>query len=340
MRPGGFAWLMLAAFIVPMSASADDDPPIARITWPDGQLPPARVHVTPPTIRFGEIMTLVVEAESGFVLPPAEELAVDVDWLVLDLQASPRGMPDLPEAAGPRMVLPMRVYHLGPWRLAWGDSDAGDTLMVEGRLTSSQEIMPVRDPRAIGGLPRWLPWILALAAVAVIMLLLSRRLRRGRFRPTTAGRPLPPPAWLSAALDLRDLDRSSEGRQQAGRLFLDRLAHILRLYIQRRYHLPALEMTAKEIRKAAVAAGWPAGPLAGFCELLGDCDHLRYAPDAVSALACREGFITALDLIEDVRIVPVWSPVAPGTLAEAAAAWRELRSRYPRRTSPREQTAC
>lgn len=331
----------LSIFAPPQSiAFGASEPAVARFTWSAGQPPPKALYVAPTSIRFGDVLAVVIELEPGAAIPSADALRVDVDWLV---PASGVVMPelgDLPPASGPRLVVPMHIYHLGAWRAAWGEAEPGEVMIVAGRLSGSESIMPVRDPRPVGGIPRWVPWVLGLAAALAGGLLWRRRwLRRGSGLPL-ADRPLAPPAWLAAALQLQELDATPALGEQSGRAFLDRLAHILRTYVQERYHLPALELTANELVLAGRAAGWPPEQIGAFRSLLDTCDRERYAPSAVTSASCRQFLGMTLDLIEDVRIEPVWSFVPPGLLAEATAAWRRLRTRYPRETATRERTAC
>lgn len=335
-------WLFLFAAVAAaagQTASPAGAVPVARFTWSGDTTPPVKVRVLPQSARFGEAVAVVIEGEPGAQLPSASALSVDVDWLVPDPKAVLPPLGELPPGEGPRLVVPWRVYHLGPWRVAWGDAAAGETLAALGRLEAATTIMPVREPRAVGGLPRGFFWILALVGAAAAGRMLWRQ-RRGGGRAVPAGRPLPPPAWLLAAQQLWELERSPAGGRPDCRKFLDRLAAILRGYLQGRFFLPAAEMTAAEVAAAGRAAGWPAPQIGGFCELLADLDGLRYAPAAVTALHCRQHLSRALDLIEDVRILPVWSPVAPPALAAATAAWQQLRLRYERGPSGVERAAC
>ena len=113
------------------------------------------------------------------------------------------------------------------------------------------------------------------------------------------------------------------------RAYLDSLAAIVRRYLGGRYHLPAAEMTAGEISAAALRAGWPAAHLRSFARLLATCDEARYAPATVGGQRCRQDMQLAIDLIDGQRIEAVWSPVSAAVRTAAAAAWQELRRRYP-----------
>jgi hypothetical protein len=308
-------------------APAAPDTLVARFVWRDGPEPaPVALRVVPRSATLGQVVAVVIDGAAGATLPPVDALQVDVDWLVPVPQPTAEdgvlaAVAALPAPDGPQLVSSWRVYALGVWRAAWGDRPPGEAVTVQGRLDGSEPIMPVRDPRLPGGLPRWVVWLAALVVLAVLGWLAWRRLRRRRGSlPQATDQPLAAPAWLQAALDLRELEASGA----TGRAFLDRLAAILRRYLQDRFHLPAVEMTVAELATAARAAGWRDEQVADFLAILAACDRLRYAPPEISMLACRDCLATALACIERVRILPVWSPVTATQLAAATAAWRDL----------------
>jgi hypothetical protein len=109
-------------------------------------------------------------------------------------------------------------------------------------MTDIHDIKPVLD---IAG--HW-PWIwIALGAAAVLLLAalvwwLWRR-RKQPEKPAAAGAPaLPPDAEALAALDALSAQTGV-----APRKFYFRLSAILRRYIERRYGIPAAEMTSEEL---------------------------------------------------------------------------------------------
>jgi len=162
---------------------------------------------------------------------------------------------------------------------------------------------------------------LVLAAAA----LLIRRWRRRRVALDIAHRRLAPPAWIGAAIRLRSLEQEA----LLDRDHLDAVARVLRHYLHGRFFIAAEEMTADEVREAARRAGWAEDVLSGFADLLTLCDDARYAPDLIGSQRLQDYLATTLDLIEAVRIEPIWTPVPASELAEAKAAWTWLRERYP-----------
>lgn len=310
------------------------DTAVARFSWRgDGPVPRA-LAVSPGPARFGDVVTLMVDLPPGADMLPVDSLEVDVDWLEPASAAEASEPAGMSPATGLRLLAPFRVYRLGPWRPAWGDGPPGPVQGVAGRLEAGQSFVPVRDPRLLGGLPVWVLVLVGTLVLATLTLLVWWRLRGRPSRAEAADRPLPPPAWLQAAMDLWTLEES-HGHDRA---YLDALAAVLRRYLLGRFHLPAAEMTASEIAVAARRAGWPTARLGAFAGILAGCDEARYAPTDISAQQCRDGMRRLLDLIDAERVEPVWTFVPPASRAAAVKAWSRLRQRYP--AGHKERAPC
>jgi len=325
-----------AAAQMPASAPAPPDTALATFSWASPAAAPSAITIWPSEAMFGQELVLILDHADGLQPQPLDSLRVDVPWIeLLPAPVNPGDVP-LPPSEGPRQMARLRIYREGPWLPRWQDGPEAAVQVVSGRVDDPAAVEPVRDPRGIGGLR---PWVLILVAVllllGVAMLVWWRwRVRRHRWEP--AHRRLEPPAWLVAAVALRDLD----GQSLLAREYLDGLAGVLRRYLHGRFFIAAEEMTAPEILMASRRAGWRAGTIAGFAELLATCDDVRYAPDRVGSQDVQAALCRALDLIERVRILPVWTPVAPAELAAAKTAWEQLRQRCPASTSDEERTAC
>jgi len=310
----------------PMGAApASPDTAVAQFSWRDGGPEPGGLAVFPGQTQLGDVVVLVLDLPADSMPTGTDSLRVDVDWLEPAPTVQVALPEDFPAPRGVWFLAPFRIYRLGPWRPAWGDGPPGPLLAVSGRLEGAADLAPIRDPRALGGLPLWvLVLAVGLALLAGLLLLVRRWRGRGRVA-VAADRPLPPPAWMPAAVALWNLEQTP-GHDRA---FLDSLAAILRRYLGGRYHLPAQEMTAGEISVAVLRAGWPAARLRSFAKLLATCDEARYAPAAVGGQRCRQDMQQVIDLIDGERVEPVWSPVSASARTDAAAAWQELRRRYP-----------
>jgi hypothetical protein len=81
--------------------------------------------------------------------------------------------------------------------------------------------------------------------------------------------PLPPAEWA-----LAELDRAGD---LAGRPLADRVAEVLRLFVEATCRLPAPRLTTAELAAATDEAGWAAEPRAELRELLERCDRAKFA---------------------------------------------------------------
>lgn len=321
----------------PQVGGAAPDTAVVHLSWPGADLTPTAISLFPDTLVFGDEALVILDQAADLPPLPLDSLQVDVPWLDLIADGSDLALPDLPAAAGDRQVVRFRVYREGPWRVAGTGGAASSVQLVTGRVDDLASVEPVRDPRAIGGVPRWL--LMMLTALAVVLAVLGawwrwRRGGRGQWEPAFAA--LPPPAWLQAATALRTLDQDA----MLGRERLDGLALILRRYLEHRFFLAATEMTAPEIAAAARNGGVHAATLVAFADLVATCDDARYRPEHVGSQQVSEAMGRALDLIEAVRVQPRWTPVPAAELADAHAAWTMLRQRYPASDLDQERPAC
>jgi hypothetical protein len=130
-------------------------------------------------------------------------------------------------------------------------------------VTGIEELpaLPTPRPQAAG----W-PFIAALASVFAAVLV-GAVIRRWRRQPP----PLPPSVWA-----IRELGRidSAAGLQAA-----DRLAAILREFIERRDGLPAPHLTTTELLAECAMANWPQELTDPLRELLDRCDRAKFAGD-------------------------------------------------------------
>jgi hypothetical protein len=109
------------------------------------------------------------------------------------------------------------------------------------RLTDIHDIKPALAP----GLDlRWLYWALAIAAV-LGLLAFAWRMWRKRKKPAVAEMAPPPMPAETQALEM--LDALAADGDLDPKQFYFRLSAILRRYIERRYAIPAAEMTTEEL---------------------------------------------------------------------------------------------
>jgi hypothetical protein len=346
-----FVLLFIAGAAAQAQSGAEALPPTsvvpdtvaAKLGGPRGWPVPDAVSVWPAEPRFGEVAALLLDFPRDVRGFEADSLMTDADWLeiAVDVTRGPwwrrwlggdqavqrlaDGAP-APAAGAWRAVVPVRVYATGPAQVEWRGGPATGVFPVRGRLGATGETAEVRDPRGLGWYAgRLALLVLALAGAIALWLWLRRRLRRGA---PAADRLLPAPGWMAAAIALWRLDQEDLPARGDGRVFLDRLAAILRAYLAARFYLPACESTAAELAAAIEGCGWPAAPLRDFVALIAAADGDRFAPGRIDSARCRVDLTRALVLISAVRIEPRYTPVPAALRVDAQAAWSGLCRRH------------
>ncbi len=139
-------------------------------------------------------------------------------------------------------------------------------------VTKIEELppLPVPQPEEVG-----VPFIAALAGVFVVVLVLGV-VRRWRAKPPL----LPPGEWAVVEL-LRARSELRAGRTGPGEV-PERVAAILRAFVERQHGLPAPKLTTTELAAGCEQAGWPTDRIGSLRELLGTCDRAKFAGEAPS----------------------------------------------------------
>ena len=148
---------------------------------------------------------------------------------------------------------------------------------------------------------------------------------RGSRRADLTDRDLPPPAWLTGAIELRDLLHEGSLSRGENRVFLDGLAGIARRFVAGRYRIAAQEMTGREIITACADLGHRSTQPGIFARMIDAVDHHRYNPEVSSTGWCREQTILLYDHIARVRILPRYSEVSADLRSEGETAWTDLK---------------
>lgn len=121
----------------------------------------------------------------------------------------------------------------------------------------------------------------AVFALAVVIVWV----RRSRSLPP----PMPPLAWAQRELDR--LERDSALDRIDVRTSSERLAGILREFVERYHGLPATRLTTEELETSCSVAEWPADRTAPLPDILECCDRAKFAgqfPDTSELLAWIE----------------------------------------------------
>lgn len=297
---------------------------------------PVVAHTLQDTVPFGGQVHLVLDYS-----PPQEgDLAIapviGADWLtpvppekpglisrILGKEPGPQldlsGLPEIGEKS--RAVHSFQVYRTNPFRLQVG-TFLSPVIHVQGRIEDTQQTAAIRAPRSVG----WSPLVMLIMLVVLALILLIARWlwNRSSRRDELSDRPLPAPAWLAAAIELRDLLQGGLLQRGDDRAFLDGLAGIVRRFVAGRYRIAAPDMTGREIMVACANLGHLSGQPGVFARLIDAMDRHRYDPEGSEVSWSRQQAVLFFDQLAQARIMPRFTEV-PGTLKrEADLAWAGL----------------
>jgi len=298
---------------------------------------PTVIYTVQDTVLFGDVFHLVLDFSGPSTGLPETHLVTGGDWL-LPMHAEKPGLLDrilgrggvaLPDmsalpAAGERvrLVQSFRVFRTNPFRLQ-ADSFMSPVIQVKGRIEGADEIAGIRTPRSSG----WSPLVvLGLLVFFFLVLWLAWLLwNRGSQREELADWDLPPPAWLTASIQLRDLLKEGTLSRGESRAFLDGLAGIARRFVAGRYRIAAQEMTGREIIAACADLGHRSTQPGIFARMIDAVDHHRYNPETSGAAWCREQAILLYDQMARVRTPARYSEVPSDLRREGETAWVDLK---------------
>ena len=181
-----------------------------------------------------------------------------------------------------------------------GRDEGGDIRDIKG---------PLAIPFAVVTL---LPWIAALLAVAVAAAWLYRRHRR-RARPEAFVPALQPrPAHEVAREALDALEAAGLLERGEIKTYHIRLSDIVRVYVEGRFGVDAMEMTTGEVLDGLLRTDADRGAVADVRRVLDRCDLVKFAKLRPAIPECRE----LLPLAR--RVVDVTAPVEPAPAGPAA----------------------
>ena len=181
-------------------------------------------------------------------------------------------------------------------------------------LDDGGEIRDIKGPLAIPfGVMTLLPWLAGLAAVGAAASWLYRRYRR-RQRPEISAPAVPPrPAHEVAYESLAALEASGLLELGEVKTYHIRVSDIMRVYVEGRFGVEAIEMTTPEVLEGLRRASLERGVVTDCRLLLDRCDLVKFAKLRPDLPACR-------DLIpRGRRLVDLTKPANP-ILAEPAEA--------------------
>ena len=180
-----------------------------------------------------------------------------------------------------------------------GRDEGGDIRDIKGPLAIPFAVVTV------------LPWIAALLVIAAAAAWIYRRYRR-RTRPEALVPALPPrPAHEVAREALDALEAAGLLERGEIKTYHIRLSDILRVYIEGRFGVGAMEMTTGEVLDGLLRTDADRGAVADVRRLLDRCDLVKFAKLRPALPECRELFPLARRVVDVTAIVePAPAPPA------------------------------
>jgi hypothetical protein len=139
---------------------------------------------------------------------------------------------------------------------------------------------PVQPPSE--SFPVWVAVLFGLACVAVLIVV-RLRVRKAK--------PVPPGEWALGQLAKLKAD---------GAETVERVAAILRAFVERRFAIPAPKLTTGELAAAAREQGWPVEQADPLRTLLDECDRVKFAGDVPDNDGCRRLVRLAVEWVNHV----------------------------------------
>lgn len=208
--------------------------------------------------------------------------------------------------------LDLEVVDAGGEAVALATEAAAVTIASVGR-DEGGDIRDIKGPLAIPfAVVTLLPWLAALLAVAAAAAWLYRRYRRGS-APETLVPALPPrPAHEVAREALDALEAAGLLERGEIKTYHIRLSDILRVYVEGRFDVDAMEMTTGEVLDGLLRTDADRGAVADVRRVLDRCDLVKFAKLRPAVPECRELFPLARRVVEvTTPVEPVVAPPAP-----------------------------
>jgi len=260
------------------------------------QLPSAALSVGDPL----RIRVVASGGEDGLWGDLHVEIPEDGDWALIE---GPEVLPPSSPPAWEVQIAPLKVGDLelpeisASWRPTDGEArkirpEGGKTVTVATVIPPDDpaEPAPLKAPLGVQGFPwEWVLPIAALILLAAAIVLLILRLRRRRRKEAESFPELPP--WE----EFRRAMLAAEERigRDAPDTVCDRMALVLRRYLERRSERPAAEMTSAELRALARELQWPSEAGIGLQKVMQIFDAVRFARRDVSQAELKEAAETA-----------------------------------------------
>jgi hypothetical protein len=177
-----------------------------------------------------------------------------------------------------------------------------NTLAVD----TAKPVRPIKAPLDIAlRLRDILPYILmGLLAIALIVLGIWLYRKYKKKPEEKQARPKPKePAHIWAEKELRTLEADKLWQKDEIKAYYTRLTDILRLYIEYRYDLQAMESTTDEIREMIAHKGFPADAQQKLIEILKLSDLVKFAKMTPMYDEHQKCMVYAFDIVSQTKLV-------------------------------------
>lgn len=123
----------------------------------------------------------------------------------------------------------------------------------------------------------YLPWALAIAGFFLFLVLVSWLIGRTRKKQTVASRTIELPPHELALKKLAALEQKQLWNKGLVKEFCAELTFIVREYLEKRFHVPALESTSEELLNSLKTTGFPEPLHATLQDILTQADLAKFA---------------------------------------------------------------
>jgi hypothetical protein len=138
-------------------------------------------------------------------------------------------------------------------------------------VTPLEDVPPITPPPA-QSFAWWWPALMVAVVVVAVLAAVFWRVRKPK--------PVPPGEWALAAL--AKLETAPGGAE-----LVERVAAILRTFVERKFAIPATKFTTTELSAATAEQGWPVENAEPLRALLDECDRVKFARDVPDDDGCR-----------------------------------------------------
>ncbi len=183
-------------------------------------------------------------------------------------------------------------FVIPPQALIWGtDTFTTDPVLIQVDLPEVLEDVPIYEIKDIQKAPfNWLPllwWSMGLLLAAASIYLLVKYLKKKPVAIPIQKQAPEKPAEEEALQALRRLRKDALWQEERFKEHYDALTNVLKLYIKRRYGIPALEYTSDQLIAALKLKGLDTGFSTSFKTLLTASDMAKYAKGKTDMLTAE-----------------------------------------------------